>query len=272
VSSTTAVGYRIRMPTLARISVTPVKGTALLHPRSVRLTRAGIPQDRRFFFVDEWGELISGDAIGSLVRIRAAYDPSTERLSLRFPDGEELSGAADALDGAQTVNFHGRAVPAHAVDGPFSEAVSSFSSKSLRLMRCDHDGDGADVEPITLVSFESVRDLAARGRHAGELDGRRFRMNLELEGCAPYEEDGWDGLRVRVGEATIEVGSQVPRCVFTTKSPETGDKDWDTLTQIAKYRPRIPGGGGLPFGVYARVVEPGTASIGDAVTPLPDAP
>ena len=72
---------------------------------------------------------------------------------------------------------------------------------------------------------------------------------------------------MRVGEATIEVGGQVPRCVFTTKHPETGDKDWDTLTQIAKYRPRIAGGGGLPFGMYARVVAARDVRVRDVVTP-----
>ena len=53
----------------------------------------------------------------------------------------------------------------------------------------------------------------------------------------------------------------------TTQGPETGTKDWDTLTQIAKYRPKIPGDGGLPFGMYATVERPGTVDVGDEVVP-----
>jgi uncharacterized protein len=154
---------------------------------------------------------------------------------------------------------------AYEFDGPFADAISAFCSKHVRLMRCDRDGDGVDVDPITVVSSASVRDLAERGGHDGDLDTRRFRMNLELEGCEPYEEESWSGNAVRVGDVVIEIGGQVPRCVFTTKDPDTGDKDWDTLTQIAKYRPRIAGGGGLPFGVYARVRQPGMVRVGDAV-------
>ena len=60
----------------------------------------------------------------------------------------------------------------------------------------------------------------------------------------------------------------MPRCAFTTKDPDTGEKDWNTLTQIAKYRRRIGGRGGLPFGMYARVVTPGVVRVGDQVTPL----
>jgi len=253
------------MPTLSRISVTPLKGTAVQHPDTAVLTRSGIPGNRLLYLVDASGALFSGPDYGPLVRVKARYDADQEHLSLRFPDGTEVDGAADALGEAETTNFYGRPVPAHVVAGPFADVLSAYCSQPLRLLRCDRDGDGADVEPITVVSFESVRDLAERGGYEGTLDARRFRQNLELEGCVPYEEDSWQGRMVRIGDATIEVGGQVPRCVFTTKSPDTGEKDWDTLTQIAKFRPRIPGDGGLPFGVYARVADPGTVRVGDSV-------
>ena len=256
------------MPTLARLSVTPMKGTVVHHPESARLTDDGIPGNRLFYIVDEWGELLSGTDFGPLVSIRAEHDATEERLTLRFPDGPEVVGAADAIGASEITDFYGRPVAAQVVKGPFAEALSSFCSKPVRLLRCDHDGDGNDVEPITLVSFDSVRDLAERGGFDGELDARRFRLNLELEGCAPYEEDTWAGRRVSVGEATIEVGGQVPRCAFTTKDPDTGEKDWNTLTHIARYRRRIGGRGGLPFGMYARVVTPGVVHVGDPVTPL----
>jgi uncharacterized protein YcbX len=132
-------------------------------------------------------------------------------------------------------------------------------------MRCERAGDGTDVFPLTVISDASVRDLARRGQHEGPLDSRRFRINLEIAGCEPYDEDSWEGRIVQIGSASLRIHGAIPRCVVTTRSPETGEKDWDTLTQIAKYRPRIPGDGGLPFGVYADVVDPGTAVVGDPV-------
>jgi uncharacterized protein YcbX len=255
------------MRTLARISVTPVKGTALHHPEQVDLTPAGIPANRRFYFVDELGELFSGSTFGPLVQIRATHDPESERLTLTFPDGFEVDGSTAELGPAHTTDYYGRPVPAREVEGPFAAAVSAFVSRPVRLLRCDRDGDGADVHPLTVVSSASVSDLAARGKHEEPLDARRFRINLELDGCDPYEEDAWDGRSVRVGEAIVRITGQIPRCVVTTQGPETGHKDWDTLTQIAKYRPRIVGDGGLPFGVYAHVETPGLVRVGDHVTP-----
>jgi uncharacterized protein YcbX len=255
------------MPALARINVTPMKGTMLHHPERVELTPAGIPGNRRFYLIDDHGALFSGPAFGPLVRIRADHDPAGT-LTLRFPDGIEVAGSTEELGEAVTTDFYGRPVRSHLVEGPFSDALSAYVGTPIQLTRTDRDGDGADVEPLTMVSFASVRDLAERGKHDGDLDARRFRINLELEGCAPYEEDSWDGRLVRVGGATLRLVGQIPRCLVTTQGPDTGVKDWDTLKQIAKQRPRIEGHGGLPFGMYARVEEPGAAATGDPVEPL----
>jgi uncharacterized protein len=256
------------MRTLGRICVTPVKGMALHHPDDVLLGPSGIAENRRFYFVDAFGELFSGSDDGRLVQVVPRYDPSAEHLALTFPDGTQVSGAADALSGTHRTNFYGRPVAAHEVDGEFGHAVSAFIGRDLTMLRCDDDGAGADMEPLTLVSYASVADLARHGRRDDALDSRRFRINLELEGCEPYDEDAWEGTRVQVGDAVLRVGGQVPRCVVTTQSPDTGVKDWNTLTQIAKYRPRIQGDGGLPFGVYARVELPARVRRGSSVVPL----
>ena len=255
------------MRSVARFCVSPVKGMALHHPDAVELTTGGIAGNRRFYLVDESGELYSTADYEGLVRVHPTYDALAERLSLAFPDGSVAEGDANDLGDSAVTNFYGRPVPAREVRGPFGEAVSGLVGHRLRLLRTDREGDASDVEPLTLVSEASVADLATRGRRTEPLDSRRFRMNIELAGCEPYDEDGWDGKTVRIGEALVRVCGQVPRCVLTTLSPDTGRKDWDTLTQIAKFRPRIAGDGGLPFGVYARVETPGRAAIGDDVVP-----
>jgi uncharacterized protein YcbX len=91
-------------------------------------------------------------------------------------------------------------------------------------------------------------------------------MNLEFDEAEPYEEDTWDGRSVQIGAALLRVHGQVPRCRFTTLDPATGHKDFDTLTQIAAYRPLIEAPRGIPFGMYAEVQRPGSVRVGDPVT------
>lgn len=247
--------------------MTPVKALRLSHPTEAQLTAGGIPADRRFYLIDEDGGLFDASDLGALMQVLPAYDPDTERLRLTFPDGSVVEDPADRLGGAITTDFFGRMVEGHLVEGAVDAALSTFAGRPIRLARVTRDGDGQDVHPLTLVSSESVRDLGSRGDRS-DLDARRFRINLEIEGSEPYEEDSWDGELVRVGDATIRVRGQIPRCVVTTLAPETGEKDFGTLTQIARYRPRIGGRGGLPFGMYAEVVQAGRVRIGDRVEPI----
>jgi hypothetical protein len=259
------------MRTLARLSATPVKALRLSHPPEADLTTGGIPVDRRFYLIDEEGGLFDASDHGGLHRIVAEYEPGTERLRLTFPDGAAVEGTADSLDGTVTTDFFGRAVTGRVVDGDFGDAISLAVGRPVRLVRVARDGDGQDVHPLTIVSSASVRDIGSRGDRS-DLDARRFRMNLEIDGCDPYEEDSWDGGLVRIGEATIRVRGQIPRCVVTTLDPDTGEKDFTTLNLIARHRERIGGRGGLPFGMYAEVVEAGRVRIGDRVEPVSSRP
>lgn len=257
------------MPTVVRFNVTPVKSTALHHPERIHLGPEGATGDRRFFFVDGSGKRFSGATKAPILPIHAEYDEERDELELRLPNGIVVSGGAGANGQALEVNFYGRPVQAHTVAGDFEEALTAYVGHEIRLARPDRPGDALDVEPVTLVSLESVAELAERGDHDGSLDPGRFRMTIEVEGVsAPHEEDGWAGRRVRVGDAVIRVGDPVPRCVVTTLDPNTGIRDFPTLHVIRRYRGTNIGNQ-LEFGVYAAVVEPGDVRVGDPVEPLP---
>lgn len=252
------------MPTLARINVTPVKGTALQHAPQATLTEVGISGNRRFFLVDHRGVLYSGLAHGPLVQVTATVDATV--LTCRFPDGAEVSATTEDLGEPVETDFYGRSVPGHVVEGPFGGAFSSYVGQTVRLVRSDRDGDGPDELPLTLVSLASVAELGRQGGNPG-LDPLRFRINLEIDGSGPFDEDTWDGARVRIGDAVIRIAGQIPRCAVTTQDPRTGFHDWNTLKQIARFRPLMPTRQ-VPFGVYATVATPGLVTMGDEVAPL----
>lgn len=255
------------MATVARFNVTPVKSTALHHPDEIRIERWGAVGNRGFFFLDEAGRLFGGSKLGPLVRIHADHDPEADTLSLRFPDGVEVRGPAAGGDETLEVNFWGRPVIARIVEGPWGEHLSRFAGRDLRLARAERPGEGNDVRPITLVSRASVEELARQGAAASPLDPARFRMTIEVDGLAPHEEDTWASRSVQVGEAVLEIGEPVPRCVVTTQDPRTGERDFPTLSVIKRYR-GVSSDGELLFGVYASVARPGEARVGDAVTML----
>ena len=213
--------------------------------------------------------MVSAESFGPMQRILATFDPVEDVLSLTFPDGQVASGDAAGAGEAIITDFYGRPVASHVEPGSFAEALSAYTGLDVRLVRTDQPGDGSDVHHLTMVSSASVAALASAGGAQGDIDPRRFRMLFELDGCEAYEEDTWDGRILRIGESTVRVCGQVPRCVITTQSPTTGLKDFDALKALATSRGRMKEGTGLPFGMYAEVEEPGRVRVGDQVVLQP---
>jgi uncharacterized protein YcbX len=253
------------VPSVSRLSVAPVKGLALLHPDQVTLTPTGVPENRRFFLVDERGKRLDGTRDGPLFGVRAECDAEGDRLTLRLPSGEVVDEEV-RLGEATVTPFWDRPVRGHVVEGPWSDPLSDLVGQRVRLVRADEPGGGFDDSPVSLVSDASLAELA---RRSGEeaVDGRRFRMLVHVAGTRPHEEDEWIGRDLRLGEAVVRVNKQNARCRMTTRHPETGVRDFDTLRAIKAYR-GVRNGKSIDFGVYASVVEPGRIRVGDAVEPL----
>jgi len=153
------------------------------------------------------------------------------------------------------------------VEGPWSEAISSFAGRSLRLVEADGDGAAVDrggAGTVTLISRASLDRLAAEAG-AWSLDPRRFRMLIEIEGVAEHEEDAWVGHTTRVGQATLSWGGHVGRCLITSRDPDSGAIDLPTLDILRGYRNDSVTTEPLPFGIYGEVLEPGIVRIGDDV-------
>jgi uncharacterized protein YcbX len=252
---------------VAWISVSPVKGLALRQLDRCELTAAGVAGDRAFFLVDGDDRLVNSKGLGVLQQIVPRFDDEADVLELRFPDGTTIADQV-AVDGSLDAQFWGVAIPVRVVEGPWSEAISEFSGRSLRLVRSpgpatDRMRNGA----ATVLGTASLRAIA-RVSGVDDVDGRRFRMNFGVDGLGEHEEDEWLGRRIRLGEAVVVPQGNVGRCAVTTQNPDTGEPDVDTLKALAAYRRDLETTEPLPFGVYAAVAEPGRVRLADPVEPL----
>jgi hypothetical protein len=199
-------------------------------------------------------------------RLRAEYDPEAERLRIVFPDGTDAEGAAVGAGDAVHSTSGTLDVTGRVVEGPWEAALSELAGHPVRLVRADRVGSGLNA-PVTLVTDGSLSRLA-RQAEVSELDARRFRMLFELSGCDAHEEDTWEGRLVSVGEALLRVGGPVDRCAVTTRDPDTGERDLDTLRLIKDYRGQRPADGAVLFGVYATVARRGRVRVGDRLDPV----
>jgi uncharacterized protein YcbX len=241
---------------------TPVKGLRVTPRDEVVLDAQGAVGDRRFYLVDDRGSMVNGKQIGALCAVVASCEGET--LTLTFPAGAPVTGPV-GLGATIATRFFSQPATARLVDGPWSDALSEHAGRAVRLVAgsrraVDRGGAGA----VTVVSRASVARLAAVAGEA-EVDARRFRMLIELDGPAAHAEDGWRGRRLRVGGALIEVAGHVGRCLVTTRDPDTGSVDLPVLDLLRSYRAGLPTTEPLALGVYGAVLEPGPVRLGDPV-------
>ncbi len=115
-----------------------------------------------------------------------------------------------------------------------------------------------DAYPLLVMTDASLSELA-RLAPQSKIDVRRFRPNLLLAtGETGFVERDWVGQKLRIGEATIEIKSDCPRCVMTTLPFADLPKDPSIMRTLVREAGQV-------LGVYAVVVEPGAIREGDAV-------
>ena len=256
---------------VAWISFTPVKGLRVQELEETELTERGIPGDRAFFLVGEDGRMVNAKRIGALLSVVAEHDAAAGRLALRFPDGREVAAPVE-LGEPEPVRFFGLTLHARPVAGPFDAALSAHAGRPLRLVAAPPERSGVDRGDdgaVTLLSRGSLERLQQESGTDEPVDHRRFRMSFGIDGVPAHAEDRWRGRTVRLGEALVEVSGNVGRCVVTTRNADTGAVDFETLHHLEAYRGRAAEPEAiepLPFGVHARVLEPGRVRVGDPVT------
>ena len=155
------------------------------------------------------------------------------QVALRFPDGAE-----------------------HAVDDPAAaRALSEHVGRAVTLTP-ETDGTHFDDGPVSLLGTASVEAVAA------ELGARvptgRFRANVVLGTREAWAEDAWEGRRLRVGSALLDVVATSPRCVMVDARTADGPGQPGLLRAVGRVHE-------AELGIVAEVVDPGVVEVGDEV-------
>jgi uncharacterized protein YcbX len=120
--------------------------------------------------------------------------------------------------------------------------------------------DVADLDP------DDLSDVTATAPASADLDIRRFRPNVVIDGDEPFAEDHWP--QVRIGDVVFRTTMVCDRCVMTTIDPDTlaGGKEpirtlarhrrWDRKTWFGTRLVRVGGGSRVSVGDTAIPVEP----------------
>jgi MOSC domain-containing protein len=243
-----------------------IKGTRVLTLDDADVNHDGLGDDRRYVLVDDNGRQLMAHTLPSLSAVEVSS--TNGGLSLCLPNGSVVDGPKVPGDDIETFDWENTPRPGRLVDGAIADALSEYAGRRLRLVDLHgFEVTGSDVEPVTLLSRQSVEHLAER-MGMPDLDHRRFRCNLIVDAGEPHGEDEWIGSTIEIGDVQLEVIGQIPRCAVVTRSPLTGERDADVLRAVQQYRGSrtiADGRRKVFFGVYARVARAGTVHVGDEI-------
>ena len=182
------------MVTVAEIYTAPVKSLALQRRKAVQVGPQGIPEDRRFYLIDQRGRLLTQRKMGKLTQVKASFDAAFGLLDLEFPQGPALSAKVE-LGQAVTTRIWGRRVPGNVLRGDWDTALSEFCGEPVTLAVSESPGQCYDEFPVSLLSGASLQRLEQQAEQLGgrlgerpdDFDVSRFRPTFLLENCEPHE-------------------------------------------------------------------------------------
>ena len=260
---------------ISEITVFPIKSTAGIALDACDVGARGLAMDRLWMVVDDDGEFITGREVPMLTQIRA--QPTDHGLRVSTIGSADIDIPVPVASAAKMrVNIWDDECYAMKAgvdaDEWFSRALGTschlvyMHDACRRPVDIDYGRPGdqvsfADGFPLLLISTASLQDLNARLTEPVSM--RRFRPNVVVDGCAPYEEDGWRC--ITIGDIRFDVVERCSRCVFTTIDPDSGVEHprREPLRTLGTYR-RGPDGGIL-FGQNLIPRTSGSIYIGDPV-------
>ena len=268
------------MATLSRLFIHPVKSM-----RGIGLTHAladisGMALDRIFMITEPDGTFITARQFPAMVRFTPAV--LHDGLHLTAPDGSSaLVRFADFLGQPSPTEVWGNHFTSRIAPDAINQWLTPFFKRDVQLRWLGddltrrvkrHDAvplSFADGFPFLLTNEASLRDLQQRCRASVRME--QFRPNLVVTGAQAWEEDSWKTLRI--GDVVFDVVKPCSRCIFTTISPEKGQKHpaAEPLSTLQSFRTN-PANGDVDFGQNLIARNSGVVRVGDEVEILTTGP
>ena len=253
---------RLRMGiTVTGLATTAVKGMRVSAVDAIELDELGARGDRAFYVIDERGRMVNAKQLGELQTVIPEYDPGAETLVLAFPDGARVGGELQYGE-TLTTRFFSAPMPARELRGPWADALSEYTGRSLRLVRPEIAVDRGRPGATSVISRASTAPpgggrAARRGGRAPVPDADRDRRRRRPRGGRLDRPPRAASDRRRCACAATSAAAWSPAA--TRRAARSTCR---RSICSGSYRREIESTEPLPFGVYGEVLEGGTVRVG----------
>ena len=215
---------------------------------------------------DQWCKKYHGVVLVNtpgLAQLALTWDADQKRLKMSYEGVTLIEAGLDEAGRQQLVD----ALTGYVLSLDVNPLVGHPTRLPLKLV-----GDGLasryqdnEAGQVSLHSVESLGSLAqALGDESGDSLGLRFRHNIEITGTSAWNELGWAGKRIQIGEVVFNRIETKVRCLATHVNPQTGQRDCELMsTLMQSFGQQTP-----TFGIGMLSLLGGVIRMGDSVRVL----
>jgi uncharacterized protein len=259
---------------VSRLFIYPIKSLGGISLQTVKLEPRGFALDRRWMLVDENGNFLSQRTKPSMALLQPSItDAGIEVIHQQYPSQKIVIPFLPTVKKTLRVTVWDDNCEALEMDDNINTWFSEQLQQTCKLVYM-HDNSMRQVDmryapqnaitsfsdgyPVLLLSEESMLDL--NSRLEVELPINRFRPNLVIKGCLPYEEDTM--AKIKIGDLELLGVKLCSRCVMTTINQQTAEQQKEPLKTLAGYRNK---NNKIYFGQNVLYQQVGNISVGDEV-------
>ena len=263
------------MITVSGLYIYPVKSLGGIKIDAAELTDRGFKHDRRWMLVDNDNRFLTQREHSQMALIGTSITEDGIYVFQKSSPSQHVLIPFSYSSGKKIiVNIWDDLCDAVAVSDELNEWFSDALSISCKLVHMPDDSlrkvderfavtknevtSFSDAYPILIISQESLNDLNSRLPH--ELPMNRFRPNIVVEGCEPYEEDTMQHFSINgIDFYGVKLCA---RCVMPTINQDTAEKSKEPTRTLYNYRRREHN---VYFGQNVLYHNTGVIKVGDTL-------
>ncbi|UNK70547.1 MOSC N-terminal beta barrel domain-containing protein [Microbacterium sp. H1-D42] len=194
-----------------------------------RFGNAVEPEDRDG--LDYWPKSkgLALESFPTLAALQVSYDHDARRVRVAYDDELLIEVVLDAEGRAELTEI----MTAFVLDSPEWKLLQREGRLPLVLVG---DGESSRFQDRSrgFVSVHSHASIDALSDALGQqVDDRRFRSNVVIDGVDAWDELSWQG-EVRIGDVRFSAEGPIVRCLATHANPDTGIRDAKVLTTLTR--------------------------------------
>lgn len=225
---------------IKQLFIHPIKGLTPQLQESVYLKVGhGIPGDRAFALMYKknmpdidievpWMKKVNfamQNDWHSLAALDCFYNSISEKLTIKRKGIELLVADTSTTTGRHEIStfFTGYLAASYPSLGTRERAPIQLVGSHNKTRY--QDREAGHISLVSQATIDNLSEIAGK-----QIDVRRFRSNIVVDGIPAWNEFDWVGKQIKIGNAVVEVSARINRCLNIEVNPETGERDIALLT------------------------------------------